>query len=458
MDTISKYVVLLCLICCFLLTACDNANSPNSEIIHIRGASWAFNISSSYAIFGSYSESELKPEVILPVSDGDLLYLINPDDQEIYYRYSRKDGIDLVLSFDTLNANTGCLNGQLRFLELSANRDSWELFEQLTDPQRKQLSTLLISESLNAQMLSTLKQYESSLKGTGLMLEGNHDTQVLGELLSICRPEWFMAEGPLHLPDEENCLALSHVELLWIQGASQPGLALFPFCVNLESLILSEWEPGMQELLSLSKLRSLHTLTLAECDLISLSHIEFPPSLHRLQLIDCDTLSDISGIQSLGKLKGISFSGCPQIQEVGQLGNLTSLKWLGFPENVSQAEFESILSKQDELEAIELIGCLGIENISPLKNLPELNILIVDMEEEKLSALEALKDLDLLILPSTLFDEDPKWIDQLKAKLPNTQVVPGSGLCLGSGWILLLLPLVLLSRYLFRQDKSFRSH
>lgn len=458
MDTISKYVVLLWIICCFLFTACDKANSPNYEIIHIRGASWAFNISSSYAIFGSYSESELKSEVILPVSDGDLLYLINPDDQEIYYRYSRKDGMDLLLSFDTLKTNTACLNGELRFIELSANRDSWELFEQLTDPQRKQLSTLLISESLNEQMLTTLKQYESSLKGTGLMLEGDHDPQVLGELLSICRPEWFMAEGPLHLPDEENCLALSHVELLWIQGASQPGSELFPFCQNLESLILSEWEPGMQELLPLSTLRNLHTLTLAECDLISLSNIEFPPSLHRLQLIDCDTLSDINGIQQLGKLKGISFSGCPQIQEVGQLGKLASLKWLGFPENVSQTEFESILSSHRELEAVELINCQEIENISPLKDLPELNILIVDLEEEKLSSLEALKDLDLLILPSLLFDEDPKWIEQLKAKLPNTQVVPGSGLCLGSGWILLLLPLVLLSSYLFRRNKSFSSH
>jgi len=458
MDTITKYVVLLCITGCFFLTACSTANSPKYEIIHIQGASWAFNLSSSYAMFGAYSESELEPEVSVAVSDGDLLYLLNPDDQEIYYRYKRKDGIDLEFSFDTLNTNAACLDGQLRFLDLSGDKESLEFFEQLTDPQREQLSTLRISDALNEQMLSTLRPYESSLKGAGLLLEGDLDSKLLAELLAICRPEWLMTEGPLHLPDGENCMALAHVELLWIQGPSQPGTELIPFCANLESLILSEWEPGMQELLSLSKLRSLHTLTLAECDILGLSNIEFPSSLRRLQVIDCDTLSDISGIQELRKLKGVSFTGCPQIQAIGQLSELASLKWLGFPENVNQAEFTSILSSHRELEAVELIDCQEIEDISPLKDLSELKILMLELPEEKLSDLGAMKDLDLLILPSTLFEEDSIWIDQLKAKLPNTQVVAGSGLCLGSGWILMLLPFVLLSRYLFRIRRSHPSN
>ncbi|MEN8203187.1 MAG: hypothetical protein ABFS28_11370 [Bacteroidota bacterium] len=454
MDTISKYVVLLFLVCCFGLCACSKGVAPKYEIITIQGVSWACNVNSSYAIFGSLAESELEPEVTLPVSDGDLLYMVGGNDQEFYYRYSRRDGMNLVVRFDTLNANTACLNGQLKSVELSDNQDSWELIKQLTDPQRKQLSTLHITGSLSDHSLSLLQQHESSLQGTGLLLEGECNLKLLGELLSICRPGWLMLEGPLNLPDPENCMALSHIELLWIEEESHQDPALFSHCTNLESLIISGWKPGEGELLSLSGSGSLHTLTLAECGINDFSSIEFPTSLRRLHFIACDTLTDIRDIHKLKRLKGLSFSGSPHIQEILQLNALTRIKWLGFPENVSQSEFASLLGSLSKLEAIELLGCQKIENISPLLNLNKLKILLVDLPIEKLADLGGLKDLNLLILASDHFEENPNWIGQIKTSLPSAVVVPGSGLCLGSGWILLLLPLVLLSRLLIPNRRS----
>lgn len=454
MDTISKFVVLLLVLCGSGLSSCSMRVAPNYEIVSIRGVYWACNVNSSYANYCSLAESELDPEAVLAISDGDLLYLANEDEQEFYYRYSRRDGKNLLVTFDTLNANTASLNGELKYLELSDKQASWMLLQQLTDPERKQLSTLHITATLSEDRLTLLQQHESSLKGTGLLLEGDCDKKLLGELLSIISPQWLMTEEPLDFPDPDKCVALSHVELLWIEGESLSNPELFARCSNLESLIISGWDPGEQELLSLSRSGRLHTLTLAESKITDLSNVEFPSSLRRLHVIDCDTLSQISSILELQHLSGISFSSCPHIQGIKQLAELNALKWLGFPENVSQNEFEALLPRLSRLEAIELLGCAQIETISPLQHMDELRILLVDLPKEKLRDLDTLVDLDLLVIASEHFEEDQEWIGQLRTSLPSTRVVPGSGLCLGSGWILLLLPLVLLSRFLFFYGRS----
>jgi len=449
MDTISKYVVLLLVICCLTFQACSKGVTPKYEFVTINGVSWACNLSLSYGTFGSSAESESNPEVTLAVSDGDLLYMMGINEEEFYYRYSRRDGRDLLISFDSLDTPTAKLNGQLTSLDLSDDQASWNLFQQLTDPQRKQLSTLRIGKTLSDHEMGLLRQYESSLQGAGLLLEGKQDMKHLAELFSICKPQWLLVEDCPDLADPEKCMALSHIELLWIQGDFQYGYDLLPYCTNLESLIISNWEPGNQELLSLSKSRNLHTLTLAECGIRDFSNLEFPPALCRLHLLDCDTLSDINGIQDLRSLKGISFSGTPHIQGIMQLQDISTLKWLGFPENISQGEFAAILASQSKLEAVELISCMDIDNLFPLGDLSGLKILFSDLGKEKLAGLEALSELELLILDWVLFDENPEWIKDIKTSLPDTRVVPGSGLCLGSGWLLLLLPLVLLSRWLF---------
>ena len=64
--------------------------------------------------------------------------------------------------------------------------------------------------------------------------------------------------------------------------------------------------------------------------------------------------------------------------------------------------------------------------------------------------LDSLEQLKLVILTSEVFEDNPEWIKELRVSLPNTTIVPGSGLCLGSGWLILLLPFILLFRYLFR--------
>ena len=67
--------------------------------------------------------------------------------------------------------------------------------------------------------------------------------------------------------------------------------------------------------------------------------------------------------------------------------------------------------------------------------------------------LDSLEQLKLLVLTSEVFDDYPLFITELRTSLPDTRIVPGSGLCLGSGWLLLLIPFILAFRYYFRYKK-----
>jgi hypothetical protein len=100
---------------------------------------------------------------------------------------------------------------------------------------------------------------------------------------------------------------------------------------------------------------------------------------------------------------------------------------------------------------VELIDCWEINDLDPLLKLPKLQTLVLQLEKEQLTMIDSLVQLKLLILTNEIFDDNPEWVKELSSSLPNTTIVPGSGLCLGSGWLILLIPFILLFRYLFRQ-------
>jgi hypothetical protein len=131
--------------------------------------------------------------------------------------------------------------------------------------------------------------------------------------------------------------------------------------------------------------------------------------------------------------------------------NPESLRWISLPESITQQEFERLCLGLPAVEVVEVIDCPGIEDLLPLQQLEQLRILALQLEQEQLSGLDSLNQLELLILTDDLFMDNSYSISELRSSLPSTQVVPGSGLCLGSGWLLLLLPLIFLFRMAMRR-------
>jgi hypothetical protein len=430
------------------ISGCNETPEPDLTILQIDGVLWGCNVNTSYGFFGASAEDEENPELCIPVSDGDLLYFLH-DDWQIYYRYEQEHGEQLSVSFDTLNAISVYLNGTLSYMELS-NPASLEAFKRLSEAEIAGLSSLFIDMALTDDLISKLKEHETSLQGTGLILENNNSNARLQDLLSILRPGYLVMDDSWILPDPEKHLSLSSLELLWIQGNVSALAKLARCCSNLESLIIADWEPEQGELMPLSSLKSLRSLTIGESGITTLSNLEFPESLKHFYLIACDTLSDISGLTELNRLTRLGLSYCTQIQGKEIIQEFQQLQWLSLPSNTSQEDLSELSGRLQMLEVVELNDCPEIKDLSPLQALPELKILLLNLEPEQLDGLTSLKQLELVLLTSEIFEDNTQLISELRASLPDTEIMPGSGICLGSGWLLLLLPLILLFRFLLR--------
>ncbi len=453
MFEIKRFLYPLIFLCVIFFSGCNSAPFNNIEEIHIKGVTWACNISASYAVFGSATISEDRPEVTITACEGDLLYMLSGD-SEFYYRYNKEDGQNLVVTYDTSVTTSVYLNGQLSSFVLNNQQPVLELFTEFSDQSVKHLSTLLIRDELSDNHLEAIRKYEPSLCGTGLILEYEVKSEQLNNLVSICRPSWIVINGKSQLPDPENGKFLSDLELLWIDGDFIPASKLLDYCSNLESLIITDWDSVNKELIPLKNLKRLYSLTIAESGLRDLSGIEFPPSLRRLQLVMCDTLCDIGGLSSDIKLNSLILSGCDDIENPEVIKEVKDLQWLSFPSNINQSVFNNILDNQPSLEEVDILGCSHINDLSHLENHTNLKYLMLDVEEGVLSDLEKLNHLKLIVLSSEIFDKYPESVTKLRTALPDTNIIPGSGICLGSGWILLILPVILLSYILFRKEQN----
>jgi len=449
MKKFASLLIPVCIALSGIITGCKQAAGPRIDIIQIEGASWASNVTSSYGWFGASTEIEGQNKLTLAASDGDLLYMFL-DDLQYYYRYNSKDGKDLELTYDTLRAISVFLNGELNYMELS-EPSCLEAFAALTDPEIAQLSTLNFNGPLAEDIIPILKEHESQLQGIGLVLENESAFPDLNELLDLCRPEYLVLHNSSLLPEPDDNNTRQGLELLWIDESIPSLSKSVACCTDLESIIISGWEPLPGEILPLSSLKGLRNLTVAESDLTSLQAIEFPETLQSLNLIYCDTLVNIDQIAYLPKLCRLSLTACERVNNIGLLKDLESLRWISFPGNVSHLEFQELCSSLSQLEVAELLDCPEITDLLPLNQVQSLRVLALQLEEEQLTGLDSLKQLELLILTDELFNDNPDWIKDLRASLPQVQIVPGSGMCLGSGWLLLLLPLILLFRFRFRQ-------
>ncbi|MCK5134180.1 MAG: hypothetical protein KAR19_00210 [Bacteroidales bacterium] len=448
-----NHLVLVLVACAWFLNGCREKTAWKYDIVHIEGVTWACNITTSYATFGSTYELEEQWEVSIPASDGDLLYMIDDGDLELYYRYRSEGGDHLLVTYDTVNVNSVYVNGVLNYFELSDDSVSWELFNGLPPLVKKQLSTLSISGSLTDEFMSLLHNQESSFRGIGLVLESVAGPTQLDELLSVFRPGWLALDGRSDLPGSDHGEFLADLDLMWITGKIQDVSKIIHCCSNLESLIIAEWEPKPGELVPLSGLKKLQSLTLAECSFEDFSHFELPASLKSLYLVGCDTLTDISGLEQISTLVNLGLAGSDDVEDLELINNLEKLKWLSFPKNVTQEEFNSILGKHPLLEVVELNDCPLVGDITMLQDHAQLKVLILNTVEYDLSQLAVLDQVELIVLNTEFFEDVPELIARLRTNLPNTEIVPGSGLCLGSGWLLLLLPLVVLVRFILKKTR-----
>ncbi|MBP1674136.1 MAG: hypothetical protein H6Q24_274, partial [Bacteroidetes bacterium] len=84
-----------------------------------------------------------------------------------------------------------------------------------------------------------------------------------------------------------------------------------------------------------------------------------------------------------------------------------------------------------------------ISSLQALSKLPRLYGLTINDTITDIAAVETLNNLKYLSLPGNFLD-DPLNRSEIQKSLPGTRIAANEGFCLGSGWLLLLIPLVLI--------------
>jgi len=159
-----------------------------------------------------------------------------------------------------------------------------------------------------------------------------------------------------------------------------------------------------------------------------------------------DTLTDISGVAKMAGLKTLILNWDKELADVSPLAALKGLRWLGLPPKITKEQFAAVVKEHPDLAVLELVGCEGAEDLSPLRDLKGLQSLVLIGPYKNLDVLREVKSLRFVAYcdPSTKESKESlAGVEALQKMLPDAMVVPAATaatMCLGSGWILAVFP------------------
>jgi hypothetical protein len=370
---------------------------------------------------------------------GDLLYLWN-DDIECFYRYDPGDGQTLAFTSDPGACFKTFLNGQLIILDIYDDDPAvWEWLEKCDTGSLQHLRSLQFhiykQEKLNMDLIRKIAKARPAI---GLYFEADPPNRA--EIITLFTPTWLVAAGSLDF-NEENISRLKKLRCLYF--LEPESLRFIEKLPNLESLILSMDDDDIQ----IDKLPKLRSLTLiGGSGLSSLAGFRNKKRLRNLYFIACE-LDDLSPVGQFTELNGLGFMFCQGNADLAALPELPRLRWISFPEDVSQDDFAMFLVQHPRLKVVDLFSCNELDDISPLASLSELQGLTLDVAVEDLATLYGLKGLEVLTLGEDQVAEEE--YQDLQAALPGTRIAL-TGFCLGSGWLLLIIPMILMGRLAIR--------
>ena len=415
------------------------STDPEQYIIDVTGTPMVLNCSKSYSFAGHYANKE-NDTVSIALSAGDLIYFQLLEDEILCYRYNPTDGLDLSIRYDTIY-NRFYLNNELISIRLSKGSAAWDWLTGADGEILSGIRSLNISLPLSETELNSLEMIAGTLSNPGLYIEGD---SLLAEVLSVIKPGWLIAEdldySTISLDTKAN---LKHLELLWYSGDDSVDHDFLVSLPELNSLIIEYWDSTDITDFQFAKLKSLESLSIIESDIYDLSPIAASSRIRNLNLIYCETLKEIGSAVDLAGITCLGLTGCENITDIPAILQMPQLTRLSVPGNTSQMEFADIITRHSTLQVLELIGCDSITDLSPLEDYSGLKALTLDFDVHNLQPVYQLAGLELLVLPEDFF-EDSLAITEIQQAMPETRIVAGGGFCLGSGWILLLVPAVII--------------
>jgi hypothetical protein len=424
-------------------TASEKWRSPH--VVQFKGVEFICNYPSAWCVAARPG----RPAGIL-ARDGDLFWF-EADKKQHWFLYRELDGESLVLE-----AKGGVLRLNGRAVSLQLSDAGWEWLRKASADELGGLR-LLHFEKADAPDFPLLEKLARVRPEIGLFIESTKQPETAARIVSLFEPR-FLLTGLDVLSAHFGALEprLANLEILWADGAG--SLDFLPRLPRLHTLFLQGWKPKSAEGIPLNP--TLRSVTImGEQKREDLSFLRNLTGLRELTLSVVD-VNDLTGLAAIPGLRKLVFATeLKDKQDLRALERLPRLAWLGFPKNTTQEAFARVIASHPRLEVVEL-NSANVRDLSPLRSLGYLKAMVVPLEVADVGVLQELKSLRYVALlagKGPLKDDAAEKMAAVEKALPKALVARAQPFCLGSGWILLLFPLVVLLRSLWSRSHGPRS-
>ncbi len=370
-------------------------------------------------------------DFLLPVGDDEMALLtIRPSDGDILRLAA--------------NEPTVTLGGRPVAIFLD-DEDDWVWLGDATPEEKASLRAIAVAGELTPERTVLLRDLAAHNPDLDVATETEDLIPVLLELFD---PEVaVLGEMGLEARETDPLPGETRLRTLMVPGYEIHGLDFLPKLPTLETLFISEWDP--EEIGALpGDLPALRSIILSDPSIDDLESLGSQPDLRRLVIYDCDVdaesgVLDIGAVTRYSRLELLAFRDC-DVGDLRSIGTLPRLRWLGLAREATQEQLNQVVELAPDLTVLELFGEEELTDLTPLTELRSLKGLMVGSGApvEPLLQMDHLQYLGVWAGNGEEESFSEEEFELLKAELPETTVTLVAPFCLGSGLILLLIPMI----------------
>jgi hypothetical protein len=429
-----------------LITGCGDG--PSFRVLEVTGDSLEWGSLSLYGLV--FSTSEGGETARIPLRKGDLVGLGEDGNVGLFLPVHPSEGesLDLRLSDPVIT-----LSGEPVMLVLERDENKgWEWLRNATAEDVSALRMIVLDTDLPPERTGLVEKLALHNPAVGVAVE---DEDALNALLRDLDPEILhLLDAPIGEEHKALLAGEPNLRTLLIPGDHIGGLEFLRGIPKLETVFLAGWDYDEVGPFP-DSIPSLRSVVLMLAQVGNLDGLGIQPSLEDLTIFMCEGEEesgalDISVLRKHPRLEMVSFRACP-VKDLSALAALEDLTWLGLPWGATQEQLESVVRTHPDLTVLEIIDSdeSGISDLTPLQDLTKLEGLLIGTKApvDPLFEMDHLEYLAVVVGSDVVPSFNQETFTRLKAELPETVVtrVDPVQFCLGSGFILLLVPMVVLA-------------
>jgi hypothetical protein len=411
-------------------------------ILEFPGDNILFNYSKSGNLMFGETDSLNPPAVV--GSRGDLF--INDNDNIFIYDGTYSQNRFLFENDDwVLN-----VNDKITTVSIPDNDKMIPWFENMEEKDLSALQFIKIGSKLPESYLPYLDKLAKIKPDAGFY--GIESFADMTGLLKIFNPKYIVGADLLR-SDYEMLSGLTNLEILAVSLGDSVFNDPLPSIPELKQLFLTDMDEDIVLTADfLINNKQIERIFIQKNGSLDFSILKPISNLKELVLTQSNAIINFDLINDHKNLEVLSL-GNDDLEYNQALIRLPALRWMTFNSNVTQEEFNSFIDIHPDLEIIQLIGNDTLSNLKVLSKLSNLFGLTITDTVTDIESIKKLSTLKYLSLPNDFLENSLNKVE-IQRSLPGTRIAANEGFCLGSGWLLLLIPFVMIIRFFGRQQNK----